>query len=182
VNSPPTPLTEEDIWFQIGHVYEQQKDVSLNSLDAIVFSDADHLQFDNAKTAYLRVLDRDPKHAKVLQQLGWLHHQQSSSFSSQERAIDYLEKSVDAGKLRPANTVPSTPSSNTWQTTMTRKAGTSLADVTCHSRSTPRHMRLISRLCTAMAGTLHSGARLACCIIRSTNTAMPWMRIREPFV
>ena len=55
-------------------------------------------QFDNAKTAYLRVLDRDPKHAKVLQQLGWLHHQQSSSFSSQERAIDYLEKSVDAGK------------------------------------------------------------------------------------
>lgn len=78
VNSPPTPLTEEDIWFQIGHVHEQQKD------------------FDSAKAAYLRVLDRDPKHAKVLQQLGWLHHQQSSSFSSQERAIDYLEKSVDA--------------------------------------------------------------------------------------
>jgi hypothetical protein len=24
---PPTPLTEEDIWFQIGHVHEQQKDV-----------------------------------------------------------------------------------------------------------------------------------------------------------
>lgn len=78
VNSPPTPLTEEDIWFQIGHVYEQQKD------------------FDSAKQAYQRVLDRDPKHAKVLQQLGWLFHQQSSSFSSQERAIDYLEKSVDA--------------------------------------------------------------------------------------
>lgn len=61
------------------------------------FPDTNFLQFDNAKTAYLRVLDRDPKHAKVLQQLGWLHHQQSSSFSSQERAIDYLEKSVDAG-------------------------------------------------------------------------------------
>ena len=28
VNSPPSPLTEEDIWFQIGHVHEQQKDVS----------------------------------------------------------------------------------------------------------------------------------------------------------
>lgn len=28
VNSPPAPLTEEDIWFQIGHVHEQQKDVS----------------------------------------------------------------------------------------------------------------------------------------------------------
>lgn len=29
VTVPPTPLTEEDIWFQIGHVHEQQKDVSL---------------------------------------------------------------------------------------------------------------------------------------------------------
>ncbi|TRX89141.1 hypothetical protein FHL15_009954 [Xylaria flabelliformis] len=73
VNSPPPPLTEEDIWFQIGHVHEQQKD-----------------------SAYGRVLERDPNHAKVLQQLGWLHHQQSSSFQTQERAIEYLEKSVAA--------------------------------------------------------------------------------------
>lgn len=29
VNSPPGPLTQEDIWFQIGHVHEQQKDVSV---------------------------------------------------------------------------------------------------------------------------------------------------------
>ena len=29
VNGPPRPLTEEDIWFQIGHVYEQQKDVRI---------------------------------------------------------------------------------------------------------------------------------------------------------
>ncbi|KAF2404942.1 TPR-like protein [Trichodelitschia bisporula] len=76
VGDPPRPLTEEDIWFQIGHVHEQQKD------------------FDAAKTAYKRVLDRDPKHAKVLQQLGWLYHQQSSNFQSQEQAIEYLEKSV----------------------------------------------------------------------------------------
>jgi hypothetical protein len=46
------------------------------------------------------VLERDPNHAKVLQQLGWLHHQQSNSFSSQEQAIEYLEKSVSAGKSR----------------------------------------------------------------------------------
>lgn len=82
VNSPPPPLTEEDIWFQIGHVHEQQKD------------------FDSAKNAYQRVLDRDPNHAKVLQQLGWLHHQQSNSFASQEKAIEFLEKSVAAGKTR----------------------------------------------------------------------------------
>jgi hypothetical protein len=49
--------------------------------------------------AYHRVLDRDPNHAKVLQQLGWLHHTQSQHFDSQERAIEYLEKSVAAGML-----------------------------------------------------------------------------------
>jgi glucose repression mediator protein len=46
------------------------------------------------------VLERDPHHAKVLQQLGWLHHQQSNSFSSQEQAIEYLEKSVNSGRLK----------------------------------------------------------------------------------
>ncbi|PYH91677.1 TPR-like protein [Aspergillus ellipticus CBS 707.79] len=78
VTDPPRPLTEEDIWFQIGHVHEQQKD------------------FDSAQQAYRRVLDRDPNHAKVLQQLGWLYHQQSNSYASQEKAIEYLEKSVGA--------------------------------------------------------------------------------------
>ncbi|KAK2756777.1 glucose repression mediator protein [Arachnomyces sp. PD_36] len=78
VSDPPRPLTEEDIWFQIGHVHEQQKD------------------YDAAKAAYRRVLDRDPNHAKVLQQLGWLHHQQSNTFQSQQEAIGYLEKSVSA--------------------------------------------------------------------------------------
>jgi glucose repression mediator protein len=55
------------------------------------------VKYDSAKSAYTRVLERDPNHAKVLQQLGWLHHQQSTSFSSQEQAIEYLEKSVASG-------------------------------------------------------------------------------------
>lgn len=50
-------------------------------------------QYENAKLAYTRVLEKDPGHAKVLQQLGWLHHQQSAE---QEQAIQYLEKSVAA--------------------------------------------------------------------------------------
>ena len=57
-----------------------------------------HAQYDAAKRAYRRVLDRDPGHAKVLQQLGWLHHQQSNDYTSQEHAIEYLEQSVKSGK------------------------------------------------------------------------------------
>ena len=52
------------------------------------------------------MLDRDPGHAKVLQQLGWLHHQQSNSFSSQDQAIEYLEKSVASGEDPPPPVVP----------------------------------------------------------------------------
>lgn len=101
MTDPPRPLTEEDIWFQIGHVHEQQKDVSLvpPSLGRD-YTEADrHMQFESAQAAYRRVLDRDPNHAKVLQQLGWLFHQQSNSYASQEKAIEYLEKSVSAGKI-----------------------------------------------------------------------------------
>ena len=59
------------------------------------------LQFEAAKGAYRRVLERDPNHAKVLQQLGWLHHQQSTNYASQEQAIEYLEKSVASGEFVP---------------------------------------------------------------------------------
>ncbi|RGB41095.1 hypothetical protein C1646_339188 [Rhizophagus diaphanus] len=76
--NPPKPLTEVDIWFQIGHVYEQQKN------------------FVAAKEAYERVLADNPNHAKVLQQLGWLYHQQSASFNNQDLAISYLTKSLES--------------------------------------------------------------------------------------
>ena len=56
------------------------------------------MQYDAAKLAYRRVLERDPSHAKVLQQLGWLHHQESSHYASQEQGIEYLEKSVSSGR------------------------------------------------------------------------------------
>ncbi|CAG8438268.1 3697_t:CDS:10 [Scutellospora calospora] len=78
LHNPPRPLTEVDIWFQIGHVYEQQKN------------------FMSAKEAYERVLNDNPNHAKVLQQLGWLYHQQSASFTNQDLAITYLTKSLES--------------------------------------------------------------------------------------
>ena len=52
-----------------------------------------------AKEAYERVVQDNPTHAKVLQQLGWLYHQQGAPFQNQELAIQYLTKSLEAGKL-----------------------------------------------------------------------------------
>ncbi|KIM48458.1 hypothetical protein M413DRAFT_61592 [Hebeloma cylindrosporum] len=78
LRNPPSPLAHADIWFQIGHVFEQQKN---------------HVQ---AKDAYERVVEANPGHAKVLQQLGWLYHQDGSSFQNQELAIQYLTKSLEA--------------------------------------------------------------------------------------
>ncbi|KAL4069259.1 TPR-like protein [Scleroderma citrinum] len=78
LRNPPSPLAHADIWFQIGHVYEQQND------------------YLRAKDAYERVVADNPTHAKVLQQLGWLYHQDGSSFQNQELAIQYLTKSLEA--------------------------------------------------------------------------------------
>jgi tetratricopeptide (TPR) repeat protein len=79
LKSPPPPLSELDILFQIGHVYEQKKD------------------FDQAKETYEQVLKSSPKHAKVLQQLGWLYHQPSTGFTNDEFAMKYLLESSEAG-------------------------------------------------------------------------------------
>ena len=78
LDNPPRPLTEIDIWFQIGHVYEQQQ------------------EFNAAKEAYERVLAENPNHAKVLQQLGWLYHLSNAGFNNQERAIQFLTKSLES--------------------------------------------------------------------------------------
>lgn len=78
MHNPPPPLTEIDIWFQTGHVYEQQK------------------EYEKAKDAYERVLAENPDHGKVLQQLGWLYHQPNTSFSSQSQAINFLTRSLKA--------------------------------------------------------------------------------------
>ncbi|EMD41375.1 hypothetical protein CERSUDRAFT_79035 [Gelatoporia subvermispora B] len=78
LRNPPNPLAHGDIWFQIGHVFEQQRD------------------HERARDAYERVVLENPSHAKVLQQLGWLYHQDGSGFQNQELAIQYLTKSLEA--------------------------------------------------------------------------------------
>ncbi|KAI0719042.1 hypothetical protein C8Q72DRAFT_788949 [Fomitopsis betulina] len=78
LRNPPNPLAHADIWFQIGHVFEQQRD---------------HVR---VRDAYEHVVMDNPGHAKVLQQLGWLYHQDGSSFQNQELATQYLTKSLEA--------------------------------------------------------------------------------------
>ncbi|KAK7688149.1 hypothetical protein QCA50_008519 [Cerrena zonata] len=78
LKNPPNPLAHADIWFQIGHVYEQMRDLV------------------RARDAYERVVRDNPGHAKVLQQLGWLYHQDGSVFQNQDLAIQYLTKSLEA--------------------------------------------------------------------------------------
>ena len=46
----------------------------------------------------MRVLAHQPDHAKVLQQLGWLHHQPGAPFADQEKAVQYLTKSLETGE------------------------------------------------------------------------------------
>lgn len=55
------------------------------------------MQFIYAKEAYERVLSENPEHSKVLQQLGWLYHQRDATFTNQELAVSYLEKSLASG-------------------------------------------------------------------------------------
>ncbi|GAA5959541.1 hypothetical protein JCM3765_002364 [Sporobolomyces pararoseus] len=78
LNNPPRPLTEIDIWFQIGHVYEQQQD------------------FIAAKESYERVLQENPAHAKVLQQLGGLYHRSHAPFYAPEVSVQILTKSLES--------------------------------------------------------------------------------------
>ncbi|GAA6029122.1 hypothetical protein JCM8097_001610 [Rhodosporidiobolus ruineniae] len=78
LNNPPRPLTEIDIWFQIGHVYEQQKD------------------FIAAKESYERVLQENPAHAKVLQQLGGLYHRSRAPFYNPEISVQILTRSLES--------------------------------------------------------------------------------------
>jgi glucose repression mediator protein len=102
-----------DIWFQIGHVYEQQKEVRgpcpsshfffcpasfVRSVDTcysrVTISTS---QYERAKDAWERVLKDAPEHAKVLQQLGWLYHQAGAPFCNQDLAVQYLTKSIESG-------------------------------------------------------------------------------------
>lgn len=66
-----------DIIYHIGHVHEQRKDYA------------------QAKECYERVLSKNPNHARVLQQLGWLYHCDNTGLTDQDTAVNYLSKSLE---------------------------------------------------------------------------------------
>jgi hypothetical protein len=68
----------------------------------------------------MRVLGHQPDHAKVLQQLGWLHHQAGAPFANQEQAVGYLTKSLETGQYESDRS----RSKLTNQMATTLKAGT----------------------------------------------------------
>ncbi|ORX86484.1 TPR-like protein, partial [Basidiobolus meristosporus CBS 931.73] len=80
LHSPPPPFTSVDIWLEIGHVYEQQQEFQL------------------AIDVYSRILSLNRNHAKTLQQLGKLFHQQDTPFTNQNAAISYLTRSLTADR------------------------------------------------------------------------------------
>lgn len=76
--SPPYPLLETDILFQIGHTYEQSH------------------EYDQARETYEQVLAANSTHAKVLQQLGGLYQWTQTSFRDAETAIELLTRSLES--------------------------------------------------------------------------------------
>src|SRR3990167_8743330 len=53
------------------------------------------MKFNQAKQSYERVLQVNPNHAKVLQQLGWLYHH-NTEWGNQDIAIQFLMRSIEA--------------------------------------------------------------------------------------
>ncbi|KAJ1340665.1 hypothetical protein BSLG_004759 [Batrachochytrium salamandrivorans] len=84
IRMDPTFEKANEIYFRLGIIYKQERKFDLS------------LDFMSARDAYEKVLSENPKHAKVLQQLGWLFHQSGTPFCSQDRAISCLKQSLDS--------------------------------------------------------------------------------------
>lgn len=121
------------------------------------------------------MLEHQPDHSKVLQQLGWLHHQPGAPFADNEKAVQYLTRSLEAGRSGLIHYVQLL----TEQTEMTPRAGTSLVEHTWRRSDTTRPTKRTNRQYTETAATPPFGARSVYCITRSTSTETPWTPTRE---
>lgn len=109
---------------------------------------------DGALKAYERVLAAAPKHAKALQQLGWLYHQPETSFSSHETSISCLSRSLDADNTDPL----------TWY--LLGRAHMADKKYNEAYEAYQQAVYFFHDIDTATARIQHSGARLVSCTFR----------------
>jgi len=83
LDKPPPPLSQSDVMFQIGIVYELRGEAL------------------KAKEMYEQVLEDNPKHSKIIVQLGWLYQQEGTPFHDVNKAIEYMKASVQADPSDP---------------------------------------------------------------------------------
>lgn len=69
--NPPPPLTRADGWYQIGHVHELKREITV------------------ALDMYKHALAENPKHPKTLQNFGWLEHQHNNNSSEAIRLLKH---------------------------------------------------------------------------------------------
>jgi hypothetical protein len=170
VNDPPRPLNEEDIWFQIGHVYEQQKDVcrSLLKMDFL--------------TNYFHSLN--PLNQLIAE--SWRGIQSMpKSFNSSAGCITNRAIAMQA-RIKLLNTLSSRSAQvslyhtnifdlqqlSVYQTTKMPRVGTSSGGAIWHSKSSPKPTKPTSRQCIVTAVIPHFGAPLGCSTTKLTSIVM----------
>ena len=99
---------------------------------------------------------------------------------AQASAVKSRPLSTSKSLLIPVSTPLGRPPkhmSDAVQIKPTHRAGTCLADVTCHSRNTQKPTKPINKPSTVTAETRRSGAQSECSTIRSISTETRWMHI-----
>lgn len=169
MNDPPRPLTEEDIWFQIGHVHEQQKDVgsSMLSCFALILTRPLVRMRESCLHASARPSARARKGSSTTRLVT------SPRTHHLPKAGDRHPVPRKVGQFRYVGRSLIAPSSHAdiQQTPLTPKVGICWDGATWPSRNTTKHMRLISKPCTAMGEIQPSGAPLAFCTTKLTSIA-----------
>ena len=170
LRNPPSPLAHADIWFQIGHVYEQQKDVS-------------------PLVPWSRLYDghQSPSSMSALKM-----HTNASSLTIPDmpkffnNLVGCITRTARPSKTRSSlyNILPRVlrlvscyfcvmnSAHHYSQTRLMPKAGISSVVPTWRGKSITRHTKRINRLSIAMGATPRSGAPSGCCTFRSISSAM----------
>ena len=172
MNNPPHPLTEEDIWFQIGHVHEQQKDVSLPN-DPMLKPSLTTNSMIPRRPLTCGSLSDNPTTQRYYNSLG-------GSIISRVAVLIAKNKQFNTWRspLKQVSLIPrKLPCRICGSDVLIRRQRCAKL---VFARSTPRRTKRISKRCTVTAGTQRSGVRLVCSTIKLTSIAMLSTHIPVP--